>query len=69
MGIFSGFLTKMMAKTVSISIPNASIQKLEEHNQSITELLNNSVDADNDILLIELKNKITDEMNRKRIKR
>jgi len=52
MGIFSGMLTKMIFKTVSLSIPNASIQKLEEHYHSIAELLNSSVDADNDILLL-----------------
>jgi hypothetical protein len=69
MGIFSGILTKMMVKTVSLSIPNASIQKLEEHYHSIAELLNNSVDADNDILLIELRKKITSEMDRKREER
>ena len=59
MGIFSSMVTKMMVKTVSVSIPNASIQKLEEHYHSIAELLNNSVDTDNDILLIELRKKIT----------
>jgi hypothetical protein len=68
MGIFSGILTKMMVKTVSLSIPNASIQKLEEHYHSVVELLKNSVDADNDILLIELRKKITYEMKRKRAK-
>ena len=66
MRIFSGILTKMMVKIVSLSIPNASIQKLEEHYHSVVELLNNSVDADNDILLVELRKKITYEMKRKR---
>ena len=65
MRIFSGMITKMMVKTVSTSIPNASIQKLEEHYQSIAELLNNSVDADNDILLEKLRKNITDEMDRR----
>ena len=55
MGVFSGMLTKMIFKTVSLSIPNASIQKLEEHYHSIAELLNSSVDADNDILLLKLR--------------
>ena len=68
MGIFSGILTKMMVKTVSLSIPNASIQKLEEHYHSVAELLKNSVDADNDIVLIKLRKKITYEMKRKRAK-
>ena len=62
MWIFSSMLTKMMVKTVSVSIPNASNQKLEEHYHSIEELLNNSVNADNDILLIELRKKIIGEM-------
>ena len=62
MSVFSGMVTKMMVKAVSISIPNASTQDLKEHYHSIEELLSNSVNADNDILLIELKQKITDEM-------
>ena len=65
MGVFSGIVTKMMVKTVSVSISNASTQKLEEHNHSIAELLKNSVDADNDILLIELRNKLIDEIDRR----
>jgi hypothetical protein len=65
MGIFSGILTKMMFKIISLSIPNASIQKLEEHYHSIAELLNSSVDADNDILLLKLRKKIIDEMDKR----
>ena len=65
MGVFSNILTKMMVKTVSISISNASSQSLEEHYLSVGELLNNSVNADNDILLLDLRKKITDEMDRR----
>ena len=66
MGIFSGILTKLMIKTVSLSIPNASIQKLEEHYHSVAELLDNSVDANNDVLSLELRKKITDEIDSRR---
>ena len=55
MGIFSGKLTKMIFKAGTLSISDASIQKLEEHYHSIAKLLNSSVDANNDIVLLKLR--------------
>jgi hypothetical protein len=64
MGFLSGMATKMMCRTVQKNIPNASIEKLEEHFHNISKLLENSDDPDNDIMLVQLRIEITEEFDR-----
>ena len=65
MGLFSGMATKMMCKTVEKTIPTASTEKLEQHFHTISQLLQNSNNPDNDFRLVELRMKITQEFDRR----
>jgi hypothetical protein len=65
MGFMARMATKAMVKTVRTSLPGASDEKLKKHHQSVSEALHMNEDEDCNLMLIELRIDIANEMERR----